>query len=83
MKSIGIVRKIDRLDRIVIPKELCRTYGIGEGTPMEIFTDDNGEIILKKYQPLCAVCHESSDLVEWLAKYGIKVCRKCLAKAEE
>ncbi|MBH0167189.1 AbrB/MazE/SpoVT family DNA-binding domain-containing protein [Fictibacillus sp. 7GRE50] len=49
MKSTGIVRKIDDLGRVVIPVELRRTLDIEIKDPIEIFTDDNGEIILKKY----------------------------------
>lgn len=50
MKSTGIVRKVDDLGRVVIPKELRRTLGIDEKDPLEIYMDD-GKIILKKYQP--------------------------------
>lgn len=50
MKSTGIVRKVDELGRIVIPKELRRTLNIEEGTPIEIFVDGN-QIILQKYEP--------------------------------
>ena len=49
MKATGIVRRIDDLGRVVIPKEIRRTLRIKEGTPLEIFTDREGEIILKKY----------------------------------
>lgn len=52
MKATGIVRRIDDLGRIVVPKEIRRTLRIREGDPMEIFTDREGEIILKKYSPL-------------------------------
>lgn len=48
MRATGIIRRIDDLGRILIPKEIRRMCGIGEGTPMEIFTDSNG-IVLKKY----------------------------------
>lgn len=51
MKATGIVRKLDQLRRIVLPSELCKTYGIEPETPIEIFTDDNGNIILRKYDP--------------------------------
>lgn len=47
MKATGIVRRIDDLGRVVIPKEIRRTLRIKEGTPLEIFTDREGEIILK------------------------------------
>jgi len=49
MKATGIVRRIDDLGRIVVPKEIRRTLRIREGDPLEIFTDREGEIILKKY----------------------------------
>ena len=48
MKATGIVRRIDDLGRVVIPKEIRRTLRLREGTPLEIFTDREGEIILKK-----------------------------------
>ena len=51
MKATGIVRRIDDLGRIVIPKEIRRTLRIKEGDPLEIFTDREGEVILKKYSP--------------------------------
>ena len=60
MKATGIVRRIDDLGRVVIPKEIRRTLRIREGDPLEIFTDREGEIILaKKYSPigeLAALC---------------------------
>ena len=52
MKATGIVRRIDDLGRIVIPKEIRRTLHIRETDPMEIFTDAEGQIILKKYSPI-------------------------------
>lgn len=52
MKATGIVRRIDDLGRVVIPKEIRRTLRIKEGTPLEIFTDREGEVILKKYSPI-------------------------------
>ena len=52
MKATGIVRRIDELGRVVVPKEIRRTLRIREGDPLEIFTDREGEIILKKYSPM-------------------------------
>lgn len=52
MKATGIVRRIDDLGRVVIPKEIRRTLRIREGDPLEIFVDRDGEIILKKYSPI-------------------------------
>lgn len=55
MKATGIVRRIDELGRIVIPKELRRTLKIKEGDPLEIFTQRDGELIFKKYSPISAI----------------------------
>lgn len=52
MKATGIVRRIDDLGRVVIPKEIRKTLRIKEGTPLEIFTDREGQIILKNIRPL-------------------------------
>lgn len=52
MKATGIVRRIDDLGRVVIPKEIRRTMRIREGDPLEIFTDHEGEVIFKKYSPI-------------------------------
>ena len=52
MKATGIVRRIDDLGRVVVPKEIRRTLRIREGDPLEIYTDREGEIILKKYSPI-------------------------------
>lgn len=61
MKATGIVRRVDDLGRIVLPKELRRTLGIGEKDPMEIYTDGKG-IILRKYAPGCAFCGSVNDI---------------------
>lgn len=60
MKATGIVRRIDDLGRVVIPKEIRRSMGIREGDPLEIYTTTKGEVIFKKYIPLGAI----SDTVE-------------------
>lgn len=73
MKATGIVRKIDELGRIVLPKELRRTLGIGEKDPMEIYTDGKG-IILRKYAPGCAFCG-SVNGVRYI--HGTPVCGAC------
>ena len=52
MKATGVVRRIDDLGRLVIPKEIRKVHHIKEGDPLEIFTDKEGEIILKKYLDL-------------------------------
>ena len=63
MKATGIVRRIDDLGRIVIPKEIRRTLRIKEGDPLEIFTDRQGEVIFKKYSPI-------SELQTFAAEYA-------------
>lgn len=57
MKSTGIVRKTDKLNRICLPRELCRTYGIDENTPLEIYTDGDF-IMLRKFKPDHALADE-------------------------
>ena len=52
MKATGIVRRIDELGRVVIPKEIRRTQRIRRGDPLEIFTTGDGEVIFKKYSPI-------------------------------
>lgn len=53
MKATGIVRKIDELGRLVIPKEIRSTHGWENGNPIEIWLDEKGNIVLRKYQPQC------------------------------
>ena len=68
MKATGIVRRIDDLGRVVIPKEIRRTLRIREGDPLEIFTDRNGEVIFKKYSPIGELGDFAVTYVETLAK---------------
>lgn len=68
MKATGIVRRIDDLGRVVIPKEIRRTLRIKEGAPLEIFTDREGEIILKKYSPIGELGSFSKEYAEALAQ---------------
>lgn len=72
MRATGIIRRIDDLGRVVIPKEIRRTMGIREGDPLEIFTDRDGGIIFKKYSP-CNLIEVSQDIVSALGALGIKV----------
>lgn len=75
MKATGIVRRIDDLGRVVIPKEIRRTLRIKEGTPLEIFTDREGEIILKKYSPIGELSIFAKEYVEALAQStGMVAC---------
>jgi AbrB family transcriptional regulator (stage V sporulation protein T) len=68
MKATGIVRRIDDLGRIVIPKEIRRTLRIRESDPLEIFTDREGEIILKKYSPIGEMSTFAKQYVDSLAQ---------------
>ena len=68
MKATGIVRRIDDLGRIVIPKEIRRTLRIREGDPLEIFTDREGEVILKKYSPIGELSQFAGEYAESLAQ---------------
>ena len=60
MKATGVVRRIDDLGRVVIPKEIRKTLRIKEGDPLEIFTDREGQVILKKYSPIGELSEFSS-----------------------
>lgn len=68
MKATGIVRRIDDLGRVVIPKEIRRTLRIREGDPLEIFTDREGEVILKKYSPVGELGAVAEILADSLAQ---------------
>lgn len=75
MKATGIVRRIDELGRVVVPKEIRRTLRIREGDPLEIFTDREGEIILKKYSPIGELGVFAQQYAETLAQTsGHTVC---------
>lgn len=79
MKATGIVRRIDELGRIVIPKEIRRTYKIREGTPLEIFSGENGELVLKKFSPVLELEDISSDAcksVYEVLELNVFVCDK-------
>ena len=64
MKATGIVRRIDDLGRVVIPKEIRRTMRIREGDPLEIFTDRDGEVIFKKYSPIGELLNLASQYAD-------------------
>lgn len=68
MKATGIVRRIDDLGRVVIPKELRRTLRIREGDPLEIYTTTDGEVIFKKYSPIGELGDFASNYAETLSK---------------
>ncbi|MCG8513741.1 MAG: stage V sporulation protein T [Halanaerobiales bacterium] len=68
MKATGIVRRIDDLGRVVIPKEIRRTMRIREGEPLEIFVDREGEVILKKYSPIGELSEFAQEYADALAE---------------
>ena len=68
MRATGIVRRIDDLGRVVIPKEIRRTMRIREGDPLEIYTDHEGEVIFKKYSPIGELAQFASQYAETLYK---------------
>ena len=70
MKATGIVRRIDDLGRVVIPKEIRRTMRIREGDPLEIYTDREGEVIFKKYSPIGELSLFASQYAETLHRVG-------------
>ena len=78
MKSTGIVRKIDDLGRMVIPKELRKTMDIKRKDPMEIFVEGN-KIILQKYQPGCIFCGDIENTVDYKGKV---ICTTCLEETK-
>lgn len=73
MKSSGIVRRLDELGRIVLPKELRKTLGINKRDSLEIYTQDS-MIILKKYEPACIFCDNTDDIVKYQER---NICKKC------
>lgn len=77
MKATGIVRRIDDLGRVVIPKEIRRTLRIREGDPLEIFTDRDGEVIFKKYSPMGEMGAIATELAEALARTAGLSCAVC------
>lgn len=80
MKSLGIVRRIDHVGRIVLPMELRRKFDLKDDeTSMEIFVEDD-KIILKKYEPACVFCGSADNIVDFSHK---KVCRDCIEKLNE
>ncbi len=68
MKATGIVRRIDELGRVVIPKEIRRTQRIRRGDPLEIFTTGDGEVIFKKYSPMGELSGVTAQYVDVLSK---------------
>lgn len=74
MKATGIVRGVDDLGRIVIPKELRRTLDIAERDCLEIFVDGE-QVILRKYEPSCVFCGQAKDVFNYKGK---NICHSCI-----
>ena len=79
MKSTGIIRKVDDLDRIVLPIELRRTLDIAERDELENYMQ-NAQIILRKYEPACLFCGSDRKLVFYNGK---NICRDCVKKMQQ
>lgn len=84
MKATGIVRRIDDLGRVVIPKEIRRTMRIREGDPLEIYTDNDGEVIFKKYSPIGELSSFATQYADVLMKgtaLSVLICDRdhCIA----
>lgn len=79
MKATGIVRRIDELGRIVVPKELRRTLDIAEGDPIEIFVVGR-EIVLKKYAPGCTFCGSVDNVKSFRDKLVCSECAKAVGR---
>lgn len=76
MKATGIIRKVDQLGRIVVPKELRRLLHIDVNEPVEIFVDED-TIYLRKYNPACIFCGQAKNLTGYRSKL---ICKDCLEK---
>ena len=77
MKATGIVRRIDDLGRVVIPKEIRRTMRIREGDPLEIYTEKDGEVIFKKYSPMGELSEFAAGICESLNKTTDHIAAVC------
>ena len=78
MKSTGVVRNVDALGRVVIPKELRKTLDIDLKEPLEVFVDSE-KIILQKYEPGCVFCKNAEETIEFNGK---NVCKECALEIE-
>lgn len=79
MKSVGVVRKIDELGRIVLPKELRLSLGISEGDQMEIYVEGDS-VLLKKYEPTCVFCGDTRNVKIYKGK---NVCGSCMRELKK
>ena len=76
MKSTGMIRRVDELGRVVIPKEIRKKLSIEEKDPMEIYVEGHS-IVLKKVEEKCIFCGKSKDLINYKDKL---ICKKCLSE---
>lgn len=86
MKATGIVRRMDELGRVVIPMEIRKLYGINDRDPLEIFTDNEGNIILKKYDPVPEIVNRVKTLQEMIndnTNYEPEVTKKAVGLLAE
>jgi len=79
MKSTGIVRKIDDLGRIVLPKEMRNCFGWTPGTPLEMFTEGES-VVLRTYKPGCTFCNSLQNLER---HKGLLLCGQCIAEIKD
>ncbi len=78
-RDTGIIRKVDKLGRVVIPMEIRNQFEIVEGTPVEMFIENNN-IILRKYEPNCMFCGNTMDLIQFKNKL---ICKDCIEKIDK
>lgn len=76
MKDTGILRQVDKLGRIVLPMELRKHLDVKPTDAMEIYLEED-RVILKKYDPSCIFCHQTTGLMDYKGK---KICSHCLAE---
>ncbi|MEK3834461.1 MULTISPECIES: AbrB/MazE/SpoVT family DNA-binding domain-containing protein [unclassified Paenibacillus] len=76
MKPAGVVRKVDQLGRIVLPKSLRKRYQMNEGDPVEILVQGD-HIILERYRPKCVFCGSMEGVSEYKERY---ICSSCLTE---
>ncbi len=79
MKSVGMVRQLDEVGRIVLPKELRRTFEIDNKDSLEIYVEGD-KIILRKYEPGCLFCGSADDVVTYEDR---RICKACIEKMYE
>lgn len=79
MKASGIIRNVDPLGRVVIPKEMRKVMGINEGDPIEIVKVNN-DIVMRKYSKGCIFCGSDKDVVEFNGALVCNGCKKALGK---